>query len=150
MGLGNLHLKLGLNLAVDAGTRFVHKEMHIKLCLRFEWTEIFLIHVMPSRHTGLCVPELVTQWSALEAFKRCLLCAVRSFIGRISWRAMAAPKQEQRVAIKFMFKEGLTAKQIHDRLINVHGCQAVSRSTVQRWMIKFANSEAVKDAPRSR
>ncbi len=34
---------------------------------------------------------------------------------------MPPNKQEQRILIKFMAKEGLTAKQIHDRLLQVQG-----------------------------
>ncbi len=63
---------------------------------------------------------------------------------------MAPDKNEQRITIKFMSKEGLSAKEIHDRLLHVHGRDALSRSTVQRWLIRFQNSEAVKDLPRSR
>ena len=131
------------------GTRFVHKEMHIKLFLRYFSTDSSETHVMSSDQLCLCAPMFFTQWSAQKTCQFHLLCGDCSFLGRITWSTMPAPKQEQRVAIKFMFKEGLSAKQIHDRLLNVHGCDAVSRSTVQRWMIKFANSEAVTDAPRS-
>ncbi len=62
---------------------------------------------------------------------------------------MAAAKTEQRVMIKFMAKEALCAKEIHDRLVAVHRRGAVSRSTVQRWLLRFQNTEEVKDLPRS-
>ncbi len=48
-----------------------------------------------------------------------------------------------------MAKEGLSTKQIHDRLLAVHGRDTLSRSIVQRWLIRFQTSEAVKDLPRS-
>ncbi len=48
-----------------------------------------------------------------------------------------------------MCKEGLSAKEIHDRLLAVHGRDTLSRSTVQRWVIRFQTDEAVTDLPRS-
>ncbi len=48
-----------------------------------------------------------------------------------------------------MVKEGLCTKEIHDRLLAVHRRNTLSCSTVQRWLIRFQMSEAVKDLPRS-
>ncbi len=61
----------------------------------------------------------------------------------------APNKNEQRIVIKFMCKEGKSAKTIDDSLVAVHGRDALSRSTVQRWVLRFQNSDEVKDLPRS-
>ena len=64
--------------------------------------------------------------------------------------AMAPTKKEQQFEMRFLAKEGLSAKQIHDRLIAVHGQNAVSRTTVQRWLLKFRiDPDNVSDMQRS-
>ncbi len=45
---------------------------------------------------------------------------------------MALEKKDQRVEIRLLQQLGLNAKGVHDRLVAVHGCDAVSRTTVQR------------------
>ncbi len=60
---------------------------------------------------------------------------------------MAPHDKDQRIEIRFLWKTGLNAKQIHDRLVQVDGRNAVSHSTVQRWILKFPQDESVKDKP---
>lgn len=59
-------------------------------------------------------------------------------------------KQDQRIEVRFMFKEGLTQKEILTKLRAVHGAQALSKSSVQRWVWRFQNEgDAVGDKPKS-
>ncbi len=59
-------------------------------------------------------------------------------------------KQDQRIEVRFLWKEGLTQAEIHTRLVAVHGQAALSRSSVQRWVTRFQKEgEAVSDKPKS-
>ena len=74
-------------------------------------------------------------------------CVASDRFGLIS--EMANNRKDQHLEIRFMHKLGLSAKAIHDRLLAVHGRQAVSRTTVQRWKIWFQNNDEVQDRPKS-
>ncbi len=63
---------------------------------------------------------------------------------------MAQNRSEQRVAIQLLAGMALNAKQIHQRLVNVHNAGAYSLSTVHRWMMRFATGDTrTMDRPRS-
>ena len=60
---------------------------------------------------------------------------------------------KQRAVIKFLVAENEPVTNIHRRLKNVYGDNAVDRSTVSRWAARFAGSDTgqaqLGDAPRS-
>ncbi len=46
-------------------------------------------------------------------------------------------KGDQRIEIRLLFKEGKTQRQILETLQHVHGAQALSKSSVQRWITQI-------------
>ena len=59
-------------------------------------------------------------------------------------------KFEHRSVIKFLTKEGAAPKDIHQRLINVYGDLAPSKTTVKKWAAEFKRGrESIEDDPRS-
>lgn len=49
-----------------------------------------------------------------------------------------------------MMREGLTQKQIHQRLVNVHGASALSKSSVQWWVQRIQVDGAdIQDKPKT-
>ncbi len=65
---------------------------------------------------------------------------------------MEVSKKDQRLESSFsLVVGGHCAEVIHDKLVAVHRHQAVSRSRVQRWTLKFVTDPMnVKDTKRSR
>jgi transposase len=56
----------------------------------------------------------------------------------------------QKAVIKFLTKEGATAKNITDRLKIVYGENSLSYSTFKRWVVHFKNgNDDICDKPRS-
>ena len=57
---------------------------------------------------------------------------------------------KQKAVIEFLTKEGITPKEISDRLKNVYGASALSHSSVKRWVIHFkSGSSDITDKERS-
>ena len=57
---------------------------------------------------------------------------------------------KQKAVIEFLMKEGITARQISDRLKNVYGESALSHSSVKRWLADFKGGRSeIIDKPRS-
>ena len=57
---------------------------------------------------------------------------------------------KQKAVIEFLMKEGITARQISDRLKNVYGEFALSHSGVKRWLADFKGGRSeIIDKPRS-
>ena len=57
---------------------------------------------------------------------------------------------EQRVNIKFCYKLGKTATEMHKMLVQVNGTEAVSRKCVYDWFKRFRDGkETTEDEPRS-
>ena len=58
---------------------------------------------------------------------------------------------KQKAVIEFLTKEGVNAKEISKRLINVYGTSALSYSSVRRWVAEFKSGSRVDvvDRPRS-
>jgi len=59
---------------------------------------------------------------------------------------MESGDREQRVNMKFCFKLGKSATEIHDMLVQVYGDAAVIRKTVYKWFEQFhSGSESIDD-----
>lgn len=59
-------------------------------------------------------------------------------------------KLEHRAVIKFLTKEGRSAKEIHERMVGVYGETTPSYATVTRWNKEFRHGrESIEDDPRS-
>ncbi len=59
-------------------------------------------------------------------------------------------KFDQRFQIEFMFKEGVSQKNMKARLDRMHGNNALSKSSIQRWCSQFRNGHVQKeDLPKS-
>jgi histone-lysine N-methyltransferase SETMAR len=57
---------------------------------------------------------------------------------------------EHRSVIKFLTKEGAAPKDIHQRLVNVYGDLAPSKTTVKKWAAEFKRGrDSIEDDPRS-
>ena len=57
---------------------------------------------------------------------------------------------KQKAVIEFLFKEGIAAREISDRLRNVYGESALSYPTVRRWVAEFKGGRSdIIDRPRS-
>ena len=57
---------------------------------------------------------------------------------------------KQKAVIEFLMKEGITAREISDRLKNVHGESALSYPSVRRWLADFKGGRSdIIDMPRS-
>jgi [histone H3]-lysine36 N-dimethyltransferase SETMAR len=57
---------------------------------------------------------------------------------------------EHRSVIKFLTKEGIGPKDIHQRMVNVYGDHAPSKTTVKKWAAEFKRGrESIEDDPRS-
>ena len=57
---------------------------------------------------------------------------------------------KQKAVIEFLTKEGITPKEISDRLKNVYGASALSHSSVKRWVVHFkSGSSDITDKERS-
>ncbi len=58
---------------------------------------------------------------------------------------------EHRSVIKFLTKEGAAPKDIHQRLVNVYGDLAPSKTTVKKWAAEFKRGrESIEDDPHRR
>ncbi len=59
-------------------------------------------------------------------------------------------KFEQRYEVRFMAKEGRSQHQILETLQKLHGPNAMSQSSVQRWVNRFQKEgDAVQNKPKS-
>lgn len=59
-------------------------------------------------------------------------------------------KIEQRAVIKYLFKKGLTPKNIHNDMTETLGESAPSYTTVKKWVAEFKRGrESIEDDPRS-
>ncbi len=60
------------------------------------------------------------------------------------------PKEDQRIEIRFMVKQGLSQKQIREQLVQVHGQAALSQPSVNRWVRHIQNEgDNIRDKPRT-
>ena len=58
-------------------------------------------------------------------------------------------RKDQRYFIFASWKNGRNVTQIHEELVNVKGEQALSISTIRRWIVIFKNGEdEIKDKAR--
>ncbi|XP_071086511.1 histone-lysine N-methyltransferase SETMAR-like [Haliotis cracherodii] len=63
---------------------------------------------------------------------------------------MDSPKTEYRAVIKFLTKEGVNARTIHERMVNVYSEDAPQYSTVAKWAAEFKRGRtSLEDDPRS-
>ena len=62
---------------------------------------------------------------------------------------MDAPKEEQRVVVRFLTAEGVSQHEISRRMTAVYGEHCISLATVKRWSKRFTEGhESCKDDPR--
>ena len=101
---------------------------------------------------GYTPDEGVPSWSSIHGFivdscKPCLSIAV--LVTSLVLPIMDV-RQKQRCVVEFLNAEGVAPIDIHRRLANVYGAEAVDVSTVRRWVRRFEGGDTdVYDKPRS-
>ncbi len=96
---------------------------------------------------GLCaLPQMTDPSLALMSISaNCLQVAVRAMPKLFVERA----KGDQRVEIRLMVNEGRSQKDILQTLQRVHGANALSKSSIQRWVSRIQNGGDLQDKARS-
>jgi len=81
---------------------------------------------------------------------RSFFSEIYSFVCALVVKNMNFENFEHRSVIKFLTKEGIPPKDIHQRLDRIYGEHAPSKTTVVRWAAEFKRGrESIEDEPRS-